>query len=621
VDRRPRERLTARAVLVLALCLLPCAAAGAGDDVEAVEREFKKAIENVTPATVVCIAKGADASQWGSSGVIVSKKGLVLTDGDAGLVQKRVKDRLENSHHTTDVEVRVPDAKSGYKSYQAKCLRRDEKADSMLLRIENPPPAGFPKFPPMGTSDGLEVGDLVFAVGNAFNLSAEGMPSVTSGVVSALLPLPAGDARGRYDFLYSSAAVNFGVNGGPLVDIEGRLVGTVSTVMPPDSPFQFLGKVVPIDMLRAVYGDLPEAAELFPPAKPTKARSTQAAALELAYHAAAMKAYPWVASLVVTRGTPLSVETPNPQLPLGRYVGPSSAVVVDGSGLVVTSLYNLTNTVTLTYPPWTWPSPPPPPTATVEKGLADVTAITVCLPDGRNLPAKILGHDPRLGVALLQAELPPSTPGAPSYALPVPTTAPSDTAQEGRFVLALGNPFGETRCPSPLLTVGILSKRHGPDSNGPWRNQWQTDAGGTDGNCGGALVDLEGRVLGILQIWAPLSHGRNSGIAFVTPWEDVKRALPDMQAGKVPRRGMMGIKFKPDSFAADVESVEAGSGAARAGILPGDEIVKINGKSVGFRRLLQDALAYRWEGETIHVSVARSGKVLELDVVLGPRTD
>lgn len=589
-----------------------------------IEKEFREAIKKVTRSTVRCLGKGAHASQDGSSGVIVSKKGLVLSDGDAALVLKEVgegnRKSLSKSHHADEAQVRVPDLKTGtFKAYTAKVLRRSEAADTMLLRIVDPPAAGFPDWLVAGSSDDLAVGDISFAMGNSFGLSAEGSPSLTAGVISSLIPFPAGHAEGRYEILYTSAAVNPGVNGGPLVDVEGRLVGTVSTfALPtPSDPFQFLGKIIPVQRLRRIYGDLPEAAELFPEAPPAKVRSKEAAALESTYHAAAQAAYGAVASLLIERSEKYSVMAqvgPNAFMPVLRYQGPVSAVVVGPRGELVTSLYNLTNLATLANPPG--PGDTVPPQLVFEKGLETIKGITVCYADGLRAPAKLVGYDPRLGLALLQAEV----PDGETCPRPLPTVPP-ETFAEGRFTLAIGNPFGAAPRPSPLLTVGVLSKVHDRGAAWPWRGQWQTDAGVTDANCGGALVDLHGRLYGVLHLWAPLSHGRSSGIGFCVPWSAIEAALPRMRESRPWVRGFVGVAWDPKADTPTIASLVVGAPGEAAGLKAGDKLLAVDGHEVVDLPDASRHLSFRWEGESVRLTIERAGqkKPLDIALVLAPR--
>lgn len=608
-------------LLLLPLLLLPLllpAPAQAKGGIQGVEKEFKAAIEKVSPAAVICVPSAvADEKRGSSSGVIISRDGHVLSDGDVGQVFKREGRRMTPEKLQDEVDVRVPDLeRGGFATYPARVVRRVRGTDTSLLRILEPPPGGFRECLEPDTSRYLRVGDFTFVAGNAFGMAQEAPPTLTAGIVSSLTALPAGDAGGAVEFLYTSAAVNPGVNGGPCVDIDGRLVGTVSTWLPaaPGEPYQFLGKVIPMDRIRAVYEDLPDAGRLFGTPPPRKDTAKASRALERVFRYMASRAGPAVVSLEVKRGQPLDVKVPGPRglVNLPRYLGPISGVLVDGEGWIVTSLYNLTNTIQLIAP--TQKIPPPQQLVT---GLQAIESVTVHLPGGGKADAKVVAHHGRLGIALLKAELPEVNA---TQVLPrTLEAAPPAAFEVGRFVLALGNPFGEGGNPDPLITMGVLAKQHASGAPHAWRGQWQTDAGVTDGNCGGALVDLEGRLLGILQIWHPTGHGRNSGIGFVAPWPDVLAALPGLKQGVSPGRGFLGVRWRQGATVATLTEVVPDSPAAAAGLRPGDRIVSVAGQPTETVRAVQGALAYRWQGETLALGIDRDGKAIRAEVTLGAR--
>ena len=123
-------------------------------------------------------------------------------------------------------------------------VRRDEETDSSLLKITDAVSGKLPCIL-MGSSDALKVGDFSIVVGNTFGAGVEGEPSLTMGSVSALLKRRMPDG-GRFEKIYTSAAVNPGANGGPCLDAEGRLVGIVSSFeTSPTSPFRALGIINP----------------------------------------------------------------------------------------------------------------------------------------------------------------------------------------------------------------------------------------------------------------------------------------------------------------------------------------------------------------------------------------
>ncbi|MHC5010998.1 MAG: S1C family serine protease [Planctomycetota bacterium] len=613
-----RRAVLGAAALLLALFLADASAARAGDALRDLEGEFRRAIEKVTPATVICVPATVpeDRRPGSSSGVIVSRSGLVLSDGDPGAILTE-QGALES--YADAIEVRVPDLKKGgFAAYEAVVVHRDRASDSTLLRVVNPPAGGFKGFLAPATSDHLQVGDFVFAMGNAFGLSQEAPPTLTAGIVSSLTYLGGGDPGGRIQHVYTSAAINPGVNGGPLIDVEGRLVGTVSTFLRPGEaePYQFLGKVVPMDRLRALYADLPEADELFPDSDPQRERAKEAAAFELVLHHMATRAYPAVVSLEVERSQPLSRVIPTPQgaRQLPRFLGPVSGILVDADGWIVTSLYNLTNISALVQPGIRLP-----PEAQVDTGIRAVSSVTVHFSVGSRTSAQVVAHDARLGIALLKADMAALSDATVTQAARPLAPAPADSYEAGRFVLALGNPFGQDANPDPLLTVGVLSKQHAEDALDPWRGQWQTDAGATDANCGGAVIDLRGRLVGMLQIWSPPRHGRNSGIGFVVTWDQIAAALPDLKEGRTRRPGTMGVNLEEVDEAVRVQAVVPGSPAAAAGLLPGDRIRAIDGHETPGIDVLRRLLLARWAGDRIRITVERGEETLEIELVLGAR--
>ncbi|MFV1958120.1 MAG: trypsin-like peptidase domain-containing protein [Planctomycetota bacterium] len=611
------------ACLVLVLALRP-AGVWAKGGVRGIEKEFRAAIRKASSAAVTCVPSEADEKKTGlgSSGVIVTRSGFVLSDGDVGVVTEGRGKEARTSYRAA-IDVRVPDlGHGGFKTYRARVVRRVRAVDTTLLQIVDPPAGGFPDFLVPGSSADLQIGDFLFVTGNSWGAAREAPPATTAGVVASIRPLPPDDGGGRHEFVYTSAAVNPGVNGGPVVDVEGRLVGTVSSFLPPDpgEPFQFLGKVMPMDRIRAVYTDLPQAAEVFPPPVAQRQRAPVAAALETAYRTIARRTYRSVVSLDVEREKPLSVLSPGTGgiFPVPRYLGPVSGILVDGDGWIVTSLYNLTNIAELVFcgaglP--LWRAPPP---DRVEAGLAAVKKVTVYLPTGGKAKARLVAHDSRLGIVLLKADLQAmkGTTAAPSDA---PVGVPPGEFGEGRFALAIGNPFGAARNPDPFLTVGILSKPHADTLLRPWRGDWQTDVNTTDANCGGAVVDLKGRLLGMLHIWSPPLFGRNSGIAFLVPWYRIEASLESLKKGESPRRGWLGVRLEPGNEVVRIAGVEAGSPAAEAGLDVGDRVVAIDGLPVAAPRNLLEHLASRWEGETLVFTVQRGGKRLEMGIVLGAR--
>ncbi len=162
------------------------------------------------------------------SGVIVSAEGLVVTNTHV------VKARGET-------EIRV--ALSDKSEYDAKVIAQDDKTDIAVLKLEN----GDGKFPflEFEDSDGLEVGDMVLAIGNPFGVGQ----TVTSGIISALSRSDVGISDAQV-FIQTDAAINPGNSGGALVDMNGRLVGINTMIFSKSGGSVGIGFAIPSNLVK-----------------------------------------------------------------------------------------------------------------------------------------------------------------------------------------------------------------------------------------------------------------------------------------------------------------------------------------------------------------------------------
>jgi len=189
VRRGTAAAVASGAVALASLAAAPWRPARADGAAALVEQEFENAIKSVAPATVFCvrdpkIAIDPKGELGGSSGVIVSRDGYVLSDGDAGayVVERAAAagGRPQTEHVRPDtLEVRVPDLKRGtYAVYSARVVKRALSIDSTLLKIDKPPSA-LPFVAP-SVSQSLEVGHFTFAVGTSGGSDAAS--ALTAGV-------------------------------------------------------------------------------------------------------------------------------------------------------------------------------------------------------------------------------------------------------------------------------------------------------------------------------------------------------------------------------------------------------------------------------------------------------
>jgi serine protease Do len=210
--------------------------------------------------------------------------------------------------------------------------------------------------------------------------------------------------------------------------------------------------------------------------------------------------------------------------------------------------------------------------------VESATDVKVALDDGREFSAKVIGRDPQTDIAVLKID---------AHGLPFLTLADSDKIEVGDVVLAIGNPFGIGQ----TVTTGIVSAKGRATLGLDYEDFIQTDAAINPGNSGGALVDTDGRLIGINT--AILSEsGGNQGIGFAVP-TNLARWVMDglMQNGRV-ERGFLGVniqdltpdlakEFKLDhATGALVSEVTPQSPADKAGLKGGDVIVQFNGKPV-----------------------------------------
>ena len=246
----------------------------------------------------------------------------------------------------------------------------------------------------------------------------------------------------------------------------------------------------------------------------------------------------------------------------------------------------------------------------------NATTIKVQLGDGRKFDAKVVGKDPRSDLALIQIQDPKN--------LTAIQIADSDALRVGDYTVAIGNPFGL----GETVTSGIVSAlgRSGLNAEN-YENFIQTDAAINRGNSGGALVNLNGELIGInTAILAP--DGGNIGIGFAIPSNMVKNLTAQMvQYGQV-RRGELGIlgtelnselakAMKVDAQrGAFVSQVMPNSSAAKAGIKAGDVITSLNGKPISSFAALRAEVGSMPIGSKVSLGLLRDGKPVTVSLEL-----
>ncbi len=286
----------------------------------------------------------------------------------------------------------------------------------------------------------------------------------------------------------------------------------------------------------------------------------------------------------------------------GIEQGAGSGIIISGDGYILTNKHVI-----------------PDGTSKVSVVLADGTAYN---------DVSVVGRDPLNDVAFLKIN------GAKD--LPAAELGDSDKVETGQQVVAIGNALGEFR---NSVTSGIISGKGRPvqasDEGGTseqLENLLQTDAAINPGNSGGPLVNLEGKVIGINT--AVSQEGQ--AIGFAIPVNDAKNLISSvLKNGKIVR-SYLGVRFislnktiaeQLNLSVSEGAYVTAGSGqpaivpnspAAKAGLLQGDIITKVNGTDITENRAMPSLLAQFSPGDKVTLTVMRDGKIQDISVILEP---
>ena len=232
--------------------------------------------------------------------------------------------------------------------------------------------------------------------------------------------------------------------------------------------------------------------------------------------------------------------------------------------------------------------------------VAGATRVSVAMRDGKTFPAKVLGVDEQNDLAVLKIE---------ASNLPVAPLGSSDDIIIGEWAIAIGNPYGFLLGNTePSVTAGVISATGRnligqAEGGGAYVDMIQTDASINPGNSGGPLVNADGVVIGVnASIYSP--SGGSVGLGFAIPINRAKRVTEDLVAHGRLRQPWIGVKVVPpntnnprDALVAGVtvSAIVPGSPAARAGIQPGDQLVRAG------ERTLKNV--FDWEAERLDLRV------------------
>jgi putative serine protease PepD len=252
---------------------------------------------------------------------------------------------------------------------------------------------------------------------------------------------------------------------------------------------------------------------------------------------------------------------------------------------------------------------------TAEHVVTGAQSIEVTFPDGNTAKASVVGSDTGEDVAVIHVS-------APSSDLHPLTVGDSSTLAVGDGVVAIGSPFG---LPS-TVTAGIVSALgRAISSPNDWTiaNAIQTDAAINPGNSGGPLLNSAGQVVGIndqidTNATTSTGEGSSSGVGFAVPSNTVSRVADEIISSGKAENAYVGVELESSSTGgAGVSAVEAGSPAKAGGLKAGDLITAVDGQTVSSVNQFIATIANYSPGDTVTMTVKRSGSTSQVKVKLG----
>jgi serine protease Do len=239
--------------------------------------------------------------------------------------------------------------------------------------------------------------------------------------------------------------------------------------------------------------------------------------------------------------------------------------------------------------------------------------VKIKLPDGRELPAKILGADAVTDIALLKVD---------GIKLPALRLGSSQSVSVGDAVIAIGNPYGLGQS----VSAGIISARSRTLEDDPYIDFLQTDAAINHGNSGGPLMTPDGAVVGVTSaIFSP--SGGSVGLGFAIPAETVTSVIGQLETKGHVERGYLGISAQEvtpvlakalgmkSPAGALISAVDA-EGPAMRTLVPGDVLLTVGASHVTFRNLSK--ITARLAAETlVTMTLRRDGKMVSVAMKIG----
>ncbi|MFN3244732.1 MAG: trypsin-like peptidase domain-containing protein [Planctomycetota bacterium] len=503
------------------------------------------------------------------SGVVATADGLVLCNA-----------------HVCRGDVRV---KVGAAVYPAEVVKRRSGSNLALLRVALPTgvrltPATF------GVDDDVRLGEAVLAVGNPTGDGAV----VTGGVISAMRAREGGRIQ---------ADANLGNQngGGAMIDASGRVVGIgdAGRVDPVEMAYMMrrdratketnLSTFVGVRQVRKVFGDaLDEASAEGSLVAPMPASEQQRQLRRAALATMVEQASGAMLNIYVARNiAEIDPEDPFPPDPVWQPMSLGSGVIIDRSGLAVSNWHVVDDG---TFP---------------DGATNDEFRITARGFGGKEYEVRVLSISREDDLSLLQLVL---DDGESVQAVELGN---SEQLGIGEAVAAIGNPHGR----SNTITYGVVSaKGQGIRVKGRWaklNHLIETDAAINGGNSGGALLDMNGRLVGINSA----GGGSLNNVGYAIAVDHVRRQLTGllMQPYKL-RSPELGMRVLDDEGEVVVMDVDERGPAARAGVRSGDRVRALGGTKITWTPGFARTLLLQQAGVPVAVEVERQGEAKSFEV-------
>ena len=252
--------------------------------------------------------------------------------------------------------------------------------------------------------------------------------------------------------------------------------------------------------------------------------------------------------------------------------------------------------------------------------VQNATSITIDLPDGGELPARVIGTDPLTDIALLQVDI------DDGQSFPFVTLAENPNIRVGDWVVAVGNPFGL----GGTATAGIVSATGREIATTAYNDFIQIDAPINRGNSGGPTFDLNGNVIGVnSQIFSP--SGGNVGIGFAIPSDVAANIVAQLMDDGRVARGWLGVQIQDvtediaeslgleERSGAIISSLVSGGPADEGGLERGDVVLAINGTSVEDSGDLTRRVGAVPAGQEVAFDLLRDGDEQTIRITLAER--